>query len=193
MKTIFCQRAGFDIRSDMLFIFNIIFLQDNFRLSVVSLSRQRHILDFSCCPLSRVLYVTLANLQKFGFEFHLGTSSSEFRGWSADQPITSFLATPYWRDPTRSKQLSTVAVLGFQFGLSHVVAPLSFLRSISPASLFSCLLFLADQTFYRSYVNRQPWFSFAVLCIVMFRHITFKRDGVRNGRATNFNLRFKWF
>ena len=36
------------------------------------LSRQRHdILDFSYCPLSRVLHVTLANWQEFGFEFHL--------------------------------------------------------------------------------------------------------------------------
>ena len=41
------------------------------------------------------------------------------------------LATPCWRDPTRSKQLSTVAILRFQFGLYHVVAPLSFLRSIT--------------------------------------------------------------
>ena len=56
---------------------------------------------------------------------------------SVDQLITSQLATPCWRDPTRSKQLSTVAILGFQFGLYHVVAPLSFLRSISLASLFT--------------------------------------------------------
>ena len=49
--------------------------------------------------------------------------------WSVDQLITSLLATPCWRDPTRSKQLSTVAILGFQFGLYHVVVPLSFLRS----------------------------------------------------------------
>ena len=47
------------------------------------------------------------------------------------------LATPCWQDPTRSKQLSTVAILGFQFGLYHVVAPLRFLRSISLVSLFA--------------------------------------------------------
>ena len=40
---------------------------------------------------------------------------------------------------TRSKQLSTVAVLGFQFGLYHDVVPLSFLRCISLASLVSSL------------------------------------------------------
>ena len=51
--------------------------------------------------------------------------------------MISRLATPCWRDPTRSKQLSTVAILGFQFELYHVVVPLIFLRSISLASLFS--------------------------------------------------------
>ena len=63
---------------------------------------------------------------------------------SVDQLITSQLATPCWRDPTRSKQLSTVAILGFQFGLYHVVAPLSFLRSISLASLFANLTKMKD-------------------------------------------------
>ena len=38
------------------------------------------------------------------------------------------------------EQLSTVAILGFQFGLYHVVAPLTFLRSISLALLFSSSL-----------------------------------------------------
>ena len=41
------------------------------------------------------------------------------------------------------------------FFSSVVVAPLSFLRSISLASLFVIVLFLADQVFYRSYVYRQ--------------------------------------
>ena len=41
-----------------------------------------------------------------------------------------------------SKQLSMVAIVGFQFGLYHVVASLSFLRSISLASLFAILNFL---------------------------------------------------
>ena len=39
------------------------------------------------------------------------------------------------------KQLSTVAILGFQFKLYDVVVPLSFLRSISLASLFAILAF----------------------------------------------------
>ena len=45
-----------------------------------------------------------------------------------DQSISWLLVTPWWRDPTRSKQLFTVAIVGFQFGLYHVVVPLSFLQ-----------------------------------------------------------------
>ena len=52
------------------------------------------------------------------------------------RPVMVIRVTIY---PTRSKQLSTVAILGFQFRLYHVVAPLSFLRSISLASLFAVL------------------------------------------------------
>ena len=35
---------------------------------------------------------------------------SAFSGLFANQPITSLLATPRWRDPTRSKQLFKVAI-----------------------------------------------------------------------------------
>ena len=65
-----------------------------------------------------------------------------------------FATTPCWRDPTTwSKQLSTIAILGFQFGLYHVVVVLlSFLRSNRPCFVV-ILLFLADQIFYRSYVH----------------------------------------
>ena len=38
-------------------------------------------LGFSRCPLSRVLHVTLANWQRFGFEFHLRSSPSAYRGF----------------------------------------------------------------------------------------------------------------
>ena len=40
-----------------------------------------------------------------------------------------------------SKQLSTVAILRFQFGLSHIVSPSSFLRSISLALFPSLSIF----------------------------------------------------
>ena len=85
-----------------------------------------------------------AKWQRFGFEFHLRSSPSALAGiWiSVDQMITSQLATPCWRDPARSKQLSTFANLGFQFG-RYRVAPLSFLLSISLASLITSSIFLS--------------------------------------------------
>ena len=87
---------------------------------------------------------------------------------SVDKLITSHRATPCWRDPTRSKQLSTVAILGFQFGLYHVVAPLSFLHStISLASLFAILSIFACSDLLQI-LRQQAAFSFAVLCIIMF-------------------------
>ena len=47
----------------------MIFLRDSLYLSAVTLSPQQHdILDFSNCPLSRVLHLTLANWQGFGFD-----------------------------------------------------------------------------------------------------------------------------
>ena len=50
-----------------------------FRLTAVSSSgRWHYTLDFSYCPLSLVVQVTLANLQKFGFEFRLRSSPSAF-------------------------------------------------------------------------------------------------------------------
>ena len=72
----------------------MIFPRDSFCLSAVSLSRQRHdILDFSYCPLSRVLHVTLANLQEFGFEFHLRSSPSAFSEYmDVSQPADHFIA-----------------------------------------------------------------------------------------------------
>ena len=57
-------------------------LWDSLCLSAVSLSQQRHdILDFSYYPLSRVLHVTLASGQGFGFEIYLRSSSSAFSGF----------------------------------------------------------------------------------------------------------------
>ena len=84
-------------RSDMLLIFYMVwpwFSCGTVCLSAVSLSRQWHdILDFSYCPLSRVLHVTLANWQGFGFEFHLGSSPSAFSGFvNISQPAAYFTA-----------------------------------------------------------------------------------------------------
>ena len=72
----------------------MIFLGDSLRLSAVSLSRQRHdILTFSYCPLSRVLHVTLANWQRFGFAFHLRSSLFAYSGFvNISRPAEYFTA-----------------------------------------------------------------------------------------------------
>ena len=83
----------------------------------ISLSRQRHdILDFSCCPLSRVLHVTLANGQGFGFEFHLRSSPSAFSGFvNISRPADYF--TTCYTVLTRPKKVET-AVHGCNSWLS---------------------------------------------------------------------------
>ena len=87
---------------------------DFFCLCAVSLSLQRHdILDFSCCPLARVLHVTLANLQKCGSEFHLRSSPCAYSGWSVVQPNTSLLATPCWRDRKERRRRNNCPRLQF--------------------------------------------------------------------------------
>ena len=74
----------------------MIFLRDNLCLSAVFLSRQRHdILDFSYCHLSRVLHVTLANWQIFGFEFHLRLSPSAFSGFMDISRPADYFITCY--------------------------------------------------------------------------------------------------
>ena len=61
-------------------------------LSAVSLSRQRYdILDFSYCHLSRVLHVTLANWQRFAFEFHLRSSPSNSEYMDISRPADYFI------------------------------------------------------------------------------------------------------
>jgi len=62
-----------------------------------------------------------------------------------------------WRDPSRSKQQPTVTILGFQFGLYHVVVALSLYVVINLASLFFLFLLLADQILYISYVYQRPF------------------------------------
>ena len=78
------------LRKHFLHGLGMIFLRESLCLSAVSLSRKRHdILNFSYCPLSRVLHVTLAKWQRFRFEFHLRSSPSALSGRSVDQLITS--------------------------------------------------------------------------------------------------------
>ena len=75
------------------------------------------------------------------FEFQLRSSPSAISGWSIVQPITSLLATPCWWDPARSNQVSTVAILGFQFGLYHVFVSLRVQRSNQPRTIITCPVF----------------------------------------------------
>ena len=94
----------------------------SFYLSAVSLSRQRQdILNFSCWPLSRIFHVTWPICKKFRYWFRLRSSLVHLDlHLVVDQLITSLLTTPCWQDLTRSKQLSTVAILGFQFVLKNL-------------------------------------------------------------------------
>ena len=94
--------------------------------------------------------------------------------WPTDQLITSLLATQWWRDPERSKQLSKVAVLGFQFKLCHVVVLSTVLRNNQ-----SCIVtFLVVFYFwlYRSFTDpsyKPAKFSFAALCIIVLRLLSY--------------------
>ena len=54
-----------------------------------------------------------------------------------------FAATPCRRDPTRSKQLPTVAILGFRFGLYQVLVALSRLGSNQP-----CFIVISQVTIF---------------------------------------------
>ena len=58
-----------------------------------------------------------------------------------------------------------VAIVGFQFGLYHVVAPLSFSRSISLASLFAILSIFGWSDLLQI-LRLRAAFSFGVLCII---------------------------
>jgi len=104
-------------------------------------------------------------------------------GRSVSHPIASLSTTPCRRDPTRSKQLSMVEILGFQFGLYHVVVPLSFLRSNQPCLIFMFLLFGWSDLLQ---VLRTPdTFSFAVSCIIVFNH---NHACKRQNKATSWNF-----
>ena len=106
------------------------FLPESFCLSAatVSLARQRHdILDFGCCPVVMWHWPICESLDLsfiWGYHhLHLMDDRSTSR--------LVHVRTMCWRDPARLKQLS-VAILSLQFGLYHVVVPLSFPRSNQP-------------------------------------------------------------
>ena len=67
-----------------------------------------------------------------------------------------------------SRKMSTVAILGFHFGRYHDVAPLSFLRNISLASLLSSLT-IFDWSDLLQILRKPAAFSFEILCIIVFK------------------------
>ena len=128
----------------------MIFSRDSLCLSAVSLSRQRHdILDVSYCPLSSVLHVTLANWQRFGFEFHQRSSASACSGFvNISRQAEYFIACQY-TVLTRPNKVET-AVHGYNlaFSLDSIMSlPRQAFYVVS--ALHHCLLvflFLADPT-----------------------------------------------
>ena len=118
LSSIFWGCRSFQIRYAAHFSHGLamIFRWDSLCLSAVSLSRQRlDILDFSCCPLSHVLHVTLANWQRFGFEFHLRLSPYNSEYMDISQPADYFI--PCYTVPTRPNKVET-AVHGCKCWLS---------------------------------------------------------------------------
>ena len=137
----------------------MVFLRDSLCLSAVSLSRQRHdILDFSYCPLSGVLRVTLANWQTSWYEFYLRSSPSAFSKYMDDQSASWLFHSVLHRAGETQHGRSSCPRLQFlAFSLDSIVSlPRKAFYVVS--TLHHCLLvflFLADQIFYRSYVHRQ--------------------------------------
>ena len=72
---------------------------------------------FSCCPLSRVLHVTLANLW---VSSEVITSCG--CGWSVDQLITSLLAALHRADETRQRRNSCPRLQLLAFSLDSIMS-----------------------------------------------------------------------
>ena len=125
----------------------MVFLRDSLCLSAVTLSRQRrNILDFGHHHLSEDMDIS--------------------------RPAEYFIAcyTVLMRPNKVETALSTVAIIGFQFGLYHVVAPLSFLRSISLASLFVTFYFWLIRSF------TDPAFTGSIfVCSPLHHHVSVLR------------------
>ena len=138
----------------------MIFLRDSLCLSAVSLSRQRHdILDFSYCPLSRVLHVTLADWQRFGFEFHLRSSPSAYSGFVNISRTAEHFTACYTVLKRPNKVETAVHGCNLAFSLDSIVSlPRQAFYAYVVSALHHCLLvflILVDQIFYRTYVDRQ--------------------------------------
>ena len=87
------------------------------------------IMDFFCCPLSRVLHVILANLQKFGFEFHQRSLPSAFSG------LLHYLQLPHPGDETQQSRNSCSQLQFLAFSLDSIIS-LSSHCYVSSLSIF---------------------------------------------------------
>ena len=103
---------------------------------------------FAYCLGLRDLHVTLANPQTFGSELHLMSLPCAFSRQSINQLIALLFApTRCWRDSTKSKKLSSIAILGFQFDSITVPSRPRHPRIFSPPSekRFWCCEDVSDQ------------------------------------------------
>jgi len=117
------------------------------------------------CILSVITRLDIGQSANIWIEFHLRSLSCAFSRRSANQPAALLLAaTPCWRDSTRSKQLSAVVILDFQFGLYHVVVPLSLLRSRS--GLLHCYVSIFSWLDLLQILRTPAVVLFAVSCII---------------------------
>ena len=101
----------------------MIFLRDSLCLSPVSLSRQRHdIMDFSYCPLSRILHVPLANWQRFVSEFQLRSSPSAYSGFVNISRPDEYFTACYTVLKRHNKVETAVHGCNLAFSLDSIVS-----------------------------------------------------------------------
>ena len=83
-----------------------------------------------CCNWKVIFYELLSQLHCVSLIINFPQCNEPIQSYrSTSRLLLLFASTLCWGDPTSWKQLSTVAILGFQFGLYHVVVLLSFLHS----------------------------------------------------------------
>ena len=108
-------------RSDMLLIFNMVWPW--FSCGTASVCPQFPYRGKSYCPLSRVLHVTLANWQRFGFEFHLRSSPFAYSGFvDISRPAEYFTACYTVLKRPANKVEAAVHDCNLAFSLDSIVS-----------------------------------------------------------------------
>ena len=107
-----------------------------------------------------ILHVTLANWQRFGFEFHLRSSPSAYSGFvNISRPAEYFTACyTVLKKPNKVETAVWLSVWTLSCRCQ---------LSISLASLFTSLSIFGWSDLLQI-LRKQAAFSFAVLCIIMF-------------------------